>query len=356
MAAVDVLLPVKNCADYLAESIQSIIDQTYEDWRLLVLDHGSTDGSLEIATEFAQIDPRVEVHQFVDAVGLSGLLNKGLEICNCTFVMRHDADDVALPDRIVKSLQGFSDNPEAVVVAGHATRIDAAGNVTGTILVPTDKDRLQVSFFFKNPIIHPTVMMRFSEIQSFGIRYGVDFTNLLPKQQQLSIEGLVEDYYLFGQLGVMGKCVNLDAVLIKYRWHGNNVGAQKFHDQVRLSMTVSRYLAALFCIKHNIPAFDPTLFSTYGGTVIDFKSGQFTNRQLRKMFEDMSQKISLVKGMSGGIKRELAFRRLLVNRSIPVMLAKFLIFKLQYHPEIDEWYAIKSWVTRVISKRKLVSV
>ncbi|WP_019882386.1 MULTISPECIES: glycosyltransferase [unclassified Methylophilus] len=355
MAKIDVLLPVKNGVAYLAEAIDSIINQNFSDWRLIVLDHGSTDGSYEMALDYAKADQRIVVFQFLDAVGLSGLLNKGLELCQCDFVMRHDADDVAFPDRMEKSLAAFARHPHIDVIGGHALKIDAEGKETGLIKVPTDIARLQAAFFFKNPIIHPTVMMRFSTIQALAMRYGIDFINLLPESEQLVVNGLAEDYYLFGQLGVLGKCLNIDEVLIKYRWHGNNVGAKKFLDQISLSIKISRYLAASFSARHSIERFDPAPFCTYGGTVLEIVPN-VSHHDLASRFNKMSDNLSRVLGKSNGLSRELAYRKVLSTRHTLCMLIKYMFFTLKNSRELDEWYAVKNWVTRKIKRRQFVSV
>lgn len=355
MATIDVLLPVKNGVAYLAEAIDSIINQSFSDWRLIVLDHGSNDGSHEMALNYAKVDKRVEVYQFLDAVGLSGLLNKGIELCDCEFVMRHDADDVALPDRMKKTLAAFELHPDIDVIGGHALRIDAEGKETGMITVPTDIARLQAAFFFKNPMIHPTVMMRFSAIQNFGIRYGVDFVKLLPESERLTVTGLAEDYYLFGQLGVLGKCLNIDEILIKYRWHGGNVGAKKFFDQIQLSVDISRYLATLFCIKNNVEKFDPAPFCTYGGTVLNIADAKDCC-SLAARFKRMSNVLIKSIGASAGLSRELAFRQVLATRSSLSMLVKYCVFRLKYSHDIDEWYAVKIWLTRNLKNRQLVTI
>lgn len=355
MATIDVLLPVKNGKAYLTEAIESIIQQSYADWRLIVLDHGSDDGSYETSLEYSRKDSRVQVFQFLDAVGLSGLLNKGLELCDCQFVMRHDADDIALPERMKLALAAFKSNPGIDVVGGHAIQIDAKGNETGLIRVPTDPARLQVSFFFKNPMIHPATMIRFSAIKAMGIRYGIDFLKVLPESERLDVNGLAEDYYLFGQLGIMGKCMNLDEYLIKYRWHGENVGAKKAFDQITLSVTISRYLAALFCSKNGIEKFDPAPFCSYGGTVLNIGS-QWPKKLLEIRFNEMERALTKVMGNVTGLKRELAFRQVLKTRNSICMLIRFVWFRLRFQAEIDEWYAVKSWVTRNIKKRTIVSV
>lgn len=355
MATIDVLLPVKDGIAYLAEAIDSIISQTFTDWRLIVLDHGSNDGSFEMALDYAKADQRIVVHQFLDALGLSGLLNKGLELCQCDFVMRHDADDVAFPDRMEKSLAAFARYPNIDIIGGHALKIDGAGKETGFIKVPTDPTRLQAAFFFKNPIIHPTVMMRFSTIRALDIRYGIDFIKLLPEPEQLIVNGLAEDYYLFGQLGVQGKCLNIDEVLIKYRWHGDNVGAKKFLDQIELSIKISRYLAASFSVKHNVDRFDPAPFCTYGGTVLKIIPN-VSSHDLARRFNKMSGALSLALGKSNGLIRELAYRNVLSTRHSLCMLIKYMFFKLKNTSDLDEWYAVKNWLTRKIKRRQFVSV
>ena len=352
MAKIDVLLPVKNGYDFLAEAIESIINQTYQDWRLIVLDHGSTDGSFEMAKRYADNDKRVEVYQFEDAVGLSGLLNKGLELCNCDFVMRHDADDVALPNRMEVTLKAFEQHPEIDAIGGQAFKIDAHGNQTGLIRVPTDYNRLQAAFLFKNPVIHPTVTIRFKAIKDSGIRYGIDFIKLVPESERLVVNSLAEDYYIFGQLAIIGKYLNIDEYLIKYRWHGNNVSATKFMDQMNISIKISRYLARVFCIKYKQPLFDPAPFCSYGGTVLKINKAQ--EGTLINSFNAMKNALITAMGNSKGLSRELAFREVLTTRNIACMALKFASFALKNKRDIDEWYAIKIWLTKSFKKHKIV--
>lgn len=355
MANIDVLLPVKNGKPYLAEAIESIVNQTFSDWRLIILDHGSSDGSYEIAVDYSQRDSRIQVFQFLDAVGLSGLLNKGLELCDCNYVMRHDADDIALPNRMEKTLAAFALNPDVDVIGGHALRIDAQGNETGFINVPTDKSQLQVAFFFKNPMIHPTVTMRFSAIQKMDIRYGVDFIKLLPVSEQLEINGLAEDYYLFGQFAVLGKCLNIDDVLIKYRWHGENVGAKKHVEQIKCSIEISRYLAKCFCAFNKTDVFDPAPFCSHGSALLEIgtQSGQYS---LENRFDEMAMAITTTLGNTSGVKRELAFRQVLATRNFFRILINYSVFRYKHMPTVDEWYLIKGIMTRKLRKKPLIEV
>ena len=204
-------------------------------------------------------------------------------------------------------------------------------------------------------MIHPTVSIRLSAIKEMGIKYGIDFIKLLPESERLTVDGLAEDYYMFGQLGVFGKCLNIDEVLIKYRWHGDNVGAKKFVDQITLSIKISRYLAALFCAKNGLERFDPAPFCTYGGTVLSITDDTSTFN-LAKSFAQISDKLTKVIGSSVGLSRELAYRKVLTTRNTFYILVKYGVFILNNKSDIDEWYAVKNWATRKIKPRQLIPV
>src|SRR5216117_4617512 len=116
MATFDVLLPVKNGIDYLAEAIDSIRAQSFKDWRLLVLDHGSSDGSVELASVCAEQDKRIELYHLPQAAGLSGLLNLGLDLCDCRYVLRQDADDISLPQRMAALAEAYAADKNLAVI------------------------------------------------------------------------------------------------------------------------------------------------------------------------------------------------------------------------------------------------
>ena len=136
MATIDVLMPVRNGVRFLGESIESIIGQTYADWRLLILDHGSSDGSAELANSYAERDGRIRVLSMPTAEHLGGLLNAGLQQCDCRYVMRHDADDIALPNRMALMNDFYAANKQYVVVGGEALMIDSASQAI--VPLPTD--------------------------------------------------------------------------------------------------------------------------------------------------------------------------------------------------------------------------
>ncbi len=150
MATIDVLMPVRNGIRFLGESIESITGQTYADWRLLILDHGSSDGSAELANSYAERDPRIRVLSMPTAEHLGGLLNAGLEHCDCRYVMRHDADDIALPNRMELMNEFYAANKQYVVVGGEALMIDGNGRQIDRLQPPTDPEANQFSRIQEN--------------------------------------------------------------------------------------------------------------------------------------------------------------------------------------------------------------
>lgn len=350
MAKIDVLLPVKNGIDFLAESFDSLLAQTFDDWRVLVLDHGSTDGSDTLAEDYQRRDPRFVLHRLPQAVGLSGLLNAGLDLADAEFVMRHDADDICLPDRMAATLAAFAAQPDCIAIGGQAEIIDAAGAHLGEMTVPVGRARVTAAGLFRNPVAHPTAMMRRAALVGLGARYGVDFLAALPPDQRLAVPSLAEDYFLFGQLAVLGKCDNVPQRLIRYRWHGNNVSATRFVEQTTLSLAISRSLMRSFCARAGLPYVDPAPFCNHGGLALDVDGRRNFDADFARLADVLRRGL----GDSPELERELRYRRALATRSGAGMLWRYRLFRNLHLPETGEWNAIRSWlIRRLPGKRKL---
>lgn len=352
MAKIDVLLPVRNGLDFLAESIDSIKAQTVKDWRLIVLDHGSTDGSLELAKTYQKQDSRIEVHSFPEAVGLAGLLNCGLDLADCDYVMRHDADDVCYPDRIELVLSAFGANPDCVVIGGQADVINGAGTPTGEMLMPVGAIRTAAASLFRNPIAHPTAMLKFDEVRKLGVRYGIDFLKAVPAKNSIEVKSLAEDYFMFGQLAILGKCTNVPNKLIRYRWHGNNVSAMKFEEQMAASLKVSRFLARSLCTMHDTALFDPAPFCNLGGQLFDL-DGQ---KDFGAQYQVMAQSLRRIFGKSEELERELRYRYAISSRQSVRLLWRYNQFRAVDITETGEWNAVRSWLLRWMPGKHGLSV
>lgn len=352
MARIDVLLPVKNGKNFLAEAIDSVRAQTVTDWRLLVLDHGSTDGSAALAARYQAGDRRIELHAFPQVQGLSGLLNCGLDLADCEYVMRHDADDVCLPERMAVTLAAFEALPHCVAIGGQAEVMDCVGRPLGKLDMPVGVARVAAASLFRNPVAHPTAMLRFDALSRLGVRYGADILKVLPAHQSIEVSNLAEDYFLFGQLAILGRCANVPEQLIRYRSHGNNVSATRFLDQMALSLVVARFLTRSFCALHGLPWFDPAPFCNHGGLLLDVDGQMNFDAEFDKMADAMRCGF----GASAEVERELRFRKAISTRNEAALLWRYNRFRSAHATENDEWSAVRSWLVRRLPGKRRISV
>lgn len=349
MATIDVLLPVRNGMPYLEDAIESIQNQTFSDWRLLVLDHGSSDGSAELAGRHADKDRRIRLLPMADAPDLADLLNKGLSQCDCRYMMRHDADDIALPERMAQSIAYFSENPQCVVMGGEAIETDAHGKEIGYLHAPSSARAITAAAFFYSPVIHPATMIKLSAFRRLGASYGKDFLNVLPASESITVNRLAEDYILFGQLALLGMCVNIPVPLIKYRRHGGNVGISNHAAQIESSLHISRFLSRCFCRMNRTEEFDPGPFCNHADYVFDLQRTDYSAD-----FERMARSLWRGLGPSAELARELAFRRVLAKRQYIPMLYRFLEFQLRYTALPPERRTVRNWLLRNVRRNKYV--
>jgi len=167
MKAISVLMPTYNAGKFVAEAIQSVQQQSFEDWELVIVDDGSTDDTCEIVRSFA--DTRIRLlcngHDFI------GSLNMGLKAAMGKYIARMDADDVMHPDRLKIQYAIMEEEPE-ITVCGSWIRIFGE-NKPG--IVPTSlKGKLTGIYDLllkQNPLFHPTVMMRGEFLRKHSLQY-----------------------------------------------------------------------------------------------------------------------------------------------------------------------------------------
>ncbi|MDR3372214.1 MAG: glycosyltransferase family 2 protein, partial [Ancalomicrobiaceae bacterium] len=178
-AQIDVLLPVYNTARYLRTSLESIRDQTFSDFRVLIIDDGSTDESRDIAAAFAAEDSRFELIALPHR-GLVETLNHGLDLVTAPIVARQDADDISVPGRFAIELAFLEHNPDVCAVSGCYFDMDRHGLPTSinrwpTRMPPADPFAIPASEPY---LSHPFLMLRTEAIRAISgyrhIRHSED--------------------------------------------------------------------------------------------------------------------------------------------------------------------------------------
>lgn len=349
MAAIDVMLPVKNGMPFLAEAIDSIGNQTFSDWRLLVLDHGSTDGSLELARQRAERDNRIVVSSHPQAAGIAELRNIGLAKCDCRTLMLQDADDVSFPNRMETVCAAFRAYPDMLVIGADAEVIDPQGNRTGYLGAPREPAAVAAASFFYFPIVHPAAAADFAQLSRLGAAYGADIMRSVPAAESVHVGTLAEDYILFGQLALLGPCTNLPVPLIRYRRHQKSTGVRSPQEQIGQALKISRFLAKSFCLKHGLEPFDPGPFCNHADHVFDFGARDYADG-----FKAMAEALRRGLGPSRALERELAFREILATRDSGAMALRFFRFLLRNAASQVERRTVRNWLLKDLRRGKYV--
>lgn len=211
MPLVSVVMPVYNAGEFLGSAISSILNQTYRNLELVIVNDASTDKSSKIIAKYKRLDKRVRivtlkhnVNQGGDAAG-----NIGYKLSVGKYVARMDGDDVAEPTRIGKQVTYMEQHPRVAVLGTQASVIDREGKVVGVKNVPISHADILREFFTFHPMIHPTVMVRKSAIKREEL-YQTDYH---ANNDYLTFFGLITSDLRFA---------NLDEPLLLYRIHGEN--------------------------------------------------------------------------------------------------------------------------------------
>jgi len=195
---------------YLPHAVESILQQTFEDFELILVDDASSDGSSLYLQSLS--DPRLVMIQNPGNLGITGALNAGLEKVRGEFIARLDQDDIALPSRLARQVALLERNASLGLIGSSCISIDGDGVVGKEVLMGKNDAELRWRMLFKNPFVHSTVMMRTSILRDNGLKYE-------------SLFG--EDFLLWLKILKYTKGHIINEPLIYYRMHSNNVTSSK---------------------------------------------------------------------------------------------------------------------------------
>ncbi len=234
---ISVIMPVYNAEKYLSEAIESILDQTYSDLELIILNDRSTDSSKEIIQSFQAKDERI---LFIDNqvnTGPATLRNKGFDIAKGEFIALLDADDIAHPSRFEKQIAIMNNNEKIGVCGSWFTSFGE--KVSNKIIKhPEYHEQIKVNFLINCTLGNSTAFFRKNIIEN--IRYDKDF---VP----------VEDYKLWSELITGTQFYNIQESLVHYRIHNSNISQTKIDNVNRSNKKIKIFLLNEFGIDENNP-------------------------------------------------------------------------------------------------------
>jgi glycosyltransferase involved in cell wall biosynthesis len=213
---ISVILPVFNGEDYLRASLESVLNQDIpDDYEVLVMNDGSTDGTLDILNAFLPDHPELRIFSRENR-GLVESLNELVKLAKGDFIARMDADDLCSPERLRLQWECLREG-SADICGSHFSTIKKNGASTCSSLVPLKEEFIFLSLCHSVPFVHGSVMFKKSFWLENNLRYGVD-----------QAFAAIEDYCLWTDFFNAGaRFANVDRVLYRYREHSESFSMTK---------------------------------------------------------------------------------------------------------------------------------
>ncbi|HAU53115.1 MAG TPA: glycosyl transferase family 2 [Sphingobacterium sp.] len=245
---VTVAIPFYNAEKYLNKAIESVINQSYQDWTLLLIDDGSSDSSVDIAKKYAKIDKRIYLYVDGENKNLGYRLNQIPFLCNTEYLARMDADDIMHPERIKKQIETLILRTDIDVLGTNAYSIDENDIVVG-IRSPLNNEKI----FKVENFIHPTIM---GKTEWF-------------RQNPYDVEAIrVEDTELWFRTNKSNNFYSLSEPLLFYREFGSS-----YYKKYLLANSAKQYILKkynkdsywiIFFQKNRIKSFIYRFFNFFG--------------------------------------------------------------------------------------------
>lgn len=178
---ISVIMGIFNCADTLPQAIESIVNQTYTNWQLIMCDDASIDNTYDVAKSYQEKYPDkiILIKNDVNSK-LAFTLNHCLEYADGTFIARMDGDDISMPDRFEKEVKFLKEHPEYDVVGCAMQRFSGSGDLADVLYAVDSPDK----YTLKNhiPFFHATILARrkvYDELNGYTVlprtQRGQDF-------------------------------------------------------------------------------------------------------------------------------------------------------------------------------------
>lgn len=237
-----VMATFNESADFISKAIESILEQTYNNLELLILDDSTSESIRGLIDSYESQDTRIKVIRKAERMKFIPALNIGLQCAKGKYVARMDADDIALKDRIEKQVNFMERNPAVAVCGGAINIINEKNEITGERFYPLKCKRMAI---YRNPLAHPTVIMRKENINN-GFVYNEKLKN--AEDLDLWLRYITNGYAL----------CNLKDKLLNYRVCGDLAmkrGKEQFQTDLKIRISHFSFRFFFFSICSIVAGF-----------------------------------------------------------------------------------------------------
>ena len=229
---ISLIMSVYNGEDYLADAVESVLNQTFDNFELIVINDCSTDSTIDILNKYADSDPRVKVYTNEVNLRLPSSLNKAMTYCKGKYIARMDADDICLPERLERQYEFMESHPQVALSSCRFMTIKNGAIASGGCGGKTDNDSIKSLLLVTNPILHPGIIAKADVIKELG--YDKNFT-------------CTEDMELWTRFALGNHPIEIQPeYLMIYRLHDKQITGTTLDKQHREVVAVQKkYMSAL---------------------------------------------------------------------------------------------------------------
>lgn len=284
---VSVVMPVYNGVLYIEEAVQSILDQTFTDFELIIIDDGSTDGTTDLLKTLK--DTRIKLIFFEKNKGVSSATNQGFKEAKGTYIARMDGDDISVKERFEKQVGVLESNPDIIVCGGLVQYLGGNNNVIG---FKETHDEIITELLISCSICMGASMFRRETLQG----YYYDETRRSG-----------EDYEFWTRVAWKGKMYNIQEVLLLYRVHVQQASImhkpQQIIDDVEIRLQLFKkldydmqyysdnFLTTMLLLNKHIRVDDLIKFIRWLKTLptLNYRAKVFPNKSFKKALKQLER-------------------------------------------------------------------
>ena len=227
MSTISVIMTDYNVEKYISMAIESILQQTFEDFEFIIVDDASTDQTYDVICNYH--DKRIIKMRNHMNLGVAACINKGMSMVSSEFIARMDSDDISKPERFKKQLEFMYSNPNLGISGSHMEIIDDKGKLIKEHHKKISSEAIKIGLFFGHTsLAHPSIIMRREIMDKYHLRYDTAFQ-------------YAEDYDLYCRSSSFMTLDNYPECLVQYRMRSGSV-SQKYRQQQIIDAQTALYL------------------------------------------------------------------------------------------------------------------
>lgn len=229
-------MPVYNNEQYILDAVESILNQSYQNYEFIIIDDASTDKSSSIIENYCSNKKIILLKNQFNR-GISYCLNIGMQLAKGDYIVRMDSDDISVTNRLETQVAFMESCPEIGISGSSTEIINEKSEIIGTRHVFTNDQQIKIALLLgETSLAHSSIIMRKDFIYTYALFYNPAYD-------------LAEDYELFCRGSNLGKYQNIDDFLLKYRVHSQSVSCSYKIEQTKCA----RHILRKYLLKNRVP-------------------------------------------------------------------------------------------------------